>query len=83
MTNPTPVSQTSAGPASGEGRAAFARGRTIEQTLAQSHYANRASMVAGAYHVARGYADAAEAAGHDRAFVARVIGAGNAYQRVR
>lgn len=59
------VAQAQAGPAYGEGWDAYRRGMTIEECLARSYYANRANMIAGAHHVATGYAEAAKADGKD------------------
>ena len=81
MTNP--AAQTSAGPAYGEGRDAYNKGQTIEQCLAGSYYANQARMIAGGYHVATGYAEAAKAGGADAATCAGYITAGHNYQRPR
>lgn len=77
------VAQTSAGPAAGEGRAAFLKGLTIDECLARSYYANNARMMAGGYHVARGFADAAGAHGADAQTCAGYIMAGHHYVRPR
>ena len=73
--------QHAAGPAYGEGRDAYRTGKSIEECLATSYYANHAPMIAGAWHVARGYADAAKEAGADALTQARLALAGSDYRR--
>jgi hypothetical protein len=79
MTNVS--AQASSGPAYGEGRDAYTKGKTIEQCLAASYYANHARMMSGGYHVATGYAEAAKANGADAQTCAGYITAGHTYQR--
>lgn len=77
------TAQKQAGPAAGEGRQAYRDGKTIEQCLAESYYANKARMMSGGYHVARGYADAAFADGCDAVTKARIIMMGHNHRRQR
>jgi hypothetical protein len=76
-----PNSQSQAHPAAGEGYSLFERGLSIDHALRQSYYANRAAMIAGGYHVASGYAEAAAPNGADRVTYAKIIMAGHNYQR--
>ena len=57
------VAQAKAGPAATEGQSLFHRGIAPADCYSNSHYARYASMSCGYYHVMRGYAEAAEAAG--------------------
>ena len=75
-----PGAQHQAGSAQGEGRAAYVKGLSISDALAQSYYANHAPMIAGAYHVAQGFADAARDAGASVQVCAGYVMAGHNYR---
>lgn len=73
--------QRNAGPAFQEGAMAYGKGLSIEDALARSYYANHAPMIAGGYHVAEGYADAARDAGETPRQCARYACVGMEYRR--